>query len=122
MRYIYTSSLFVISFLFAGTQLLQAQCACVNGNNANGAFIIGPGMMPTVACYDDLLAVLNDNMSPFYVSAFDTDDGFIPVCIISAPPATNCVGMIMVTVDAVDSDDNCSSNGPLMISVMISDN
>jgi hypothetical protein len=122
MRYIYTSSLLVIAFLFASTELLQAQCACANGNNPNGAFIIGPGMTPTVACYDDLLAALNDNMSPFFVSAFDTDDGFIPVCIVSAPPANNCVGMIMITVDAVDSDDNCSSNGPLMISVMISDN
>ena len=110
-------------FLFGAWQSVQAQCPCPNGNNANGPFISGALMTPTVTCYEDLEALINGPVGdPMTVSAFDATDGFVPVCIVSAPPANNCVGSIMIMVDAADNDGNCASNGPFAVSVIIQDN
>ena len=110
----------LLAFVFQ-SQTATAQCSCPNGNNGNGAFISGALMTPTVACYEDLLDLIN-TPGNMHISAFDVVDGFIDVCIVTAPPANNCVGSIMIMVDAVDSDGNCASNGPLAVTVIIQDN
>ncbi len=115
--------LVVLSLLVFGfqTQTLNAQsCTCPNGNNANGPIISGAAMTPTVSCWEDLLALINAP-GPMQVTAFDIVDGFVPVCIISPAPANNCVGSIMILVDAQDSEDNCAVNGPYSITVIIQD-
>ncbi|MEZ5031034.1 MAG: hypothetical protein R2787_06525 [Saprospiraceae bacterium] len=123
MRTLSLLSSTALLFLLSSTQSVFAQCGCPNGNNANGPFISGAAMTPTVACYEDLEALLNGPLGdPTTVSAFDASDGFVPVCIVSGPPANNCVGSIMIMVDAADSDGNCASNGPFAVTVIIQDN
>ncbi|MBK7342071.1 MAG: hypothetical protein IPJ06_02490 [Saprospiraceae bacterium] len=119
------TQLVVLSLLVIGFQYQTASaqsCTCPNGNNGNGPFISGALSTPTVACYEDLLALINGPLGdPMTVAAFDIVDGFVPVCIVSAAPVNNCVGAFMILVDAEDSEGNCASNGPFAVNVIIQD-
>ncbi|MCF8239252.1 MAG: hypothetical protein K9I85_13910 [Saprospiraceae bacterium] len=114
----------ILTILFGQISLFGQVCDCPNGNNPSGPIITAPSETPVVSCFEDLEDVINDVTpgNPYYVSAFDAEDfAFVHVCVLSMAPANNCVGTIMVLVDAQDSDGNCSDMGPFMLEVTIND-